>query len=171
MIALEYAKALFELINSENAERIDNELQILCDAFNENPDAIKVLSAPNIAQKEKKNIVSSISHDMDELLQRFLLVLIDNDRIDTIYEIKKEFKSLISKERKKVEVSVISKKKLTNIQSENIKKALSPRFGDCEIIINNIVDNSLIGGFKCISNGELIDLTIRGKLNGLKQTL
>lgn len=171
MIAYEYAKALFELTTSENAERIDNELQILCDAFKENPDAIKVLSAPNITSKEKKNIISSISKDMDELLQRFLLVLIDNERIEAVYDIRNEYKLLISNENKKIEISVISKKKLNKEQIESIKNALSPRFGEREIIINNIVDNSLIGGFKCIANGELIDLTIRGKLNGLKQTL
>lgn len=171
MIANEYAKALFELTTSENAERIDDELKALCDAFAENEDAIKVLSAPNISSENKKKIIESVSKDMDELLKRFLLVLNDNQRFEIINEISNEYHSLVSNQKKMVEVEITSQKALSNDQVKKLKKVLSSKFDGSEIIIKNIVDEALIGGLKCVAAGQLIDLSIRGKIDELKNLL
>lgn len=170
MIAQEYAKALFELA-SDNAERIDEELSIICDAFSENPDSIKVLEAPNIKESNKKEIINSITAECNELLRRFLLVLVDNDRYASIFDIKNEYHDLVSNKKKVVEVDVTSKNNLSNDQIKTLKKTLSPKFGGSEIVINNIVDSALIGGIKVVAEGKLIDLSIRGKISSLKESL
>lgn len=171
MIANEYAKALFELTATASVERIDSELELLCEAFAENPDVIKVLEAPNIAYEDKKNLIVSISKDFDELLQRFLLVILDNSRYDSIYEIKNEYHNMVSNTKKVIEATVTSKVKLTEEQIKVLEKAVSPKFGGLEVKINNIVDKSLIGGLKVVAEGKRIDMSIKGKIRAIKSTL
>ncbi len=171
MIALEYAKALFELSQPEEAERVYNELGLLCDAFEENPDAIKVLKAPNISTKEKKKFISNISNDMCDVLKRFLLVLIDNDRYEYILKIKDKYHELLSNKIEIVDIDVISHEKLDNDQIKKITAALKKKYAGKEIVINNIVDNNLLGGYKIIANGKCIDLSIKGKFSNLKKQL
>lgn len=171
MIADEYAKALFELTTSENAERIDEELKVLCDAFAENPDVLKVLDAPNITSNDKKKMIESLSNDMDELLKRFLLVLVDNQRFDYIAKISEAFHDMVADKKRIIEVEVISRMALNETQEKSLKKALSPKLGGNEIVIKNIVDEGVIGGLKCIADGQCIDLSIKGKLSSLKESL
>ena len=54
MIAEEYAKALFGLSANDKLKDIDDDLHIICQALDENPDAIKVLTYPNISINNKK---------------------------------------------------------------------------------------------------------------------
>lgn len=171
MVADEYAKALFELTDSGNAEQIDNELKLLCDAFKENEDAIKVLEAPNIALAKKKKFVETLSKDFNELTKRFLQVVTDNQRFDAIYDIAASFHDKVSNKKKIVEVEVRSKVALTESQINSLAKALSPKFDNNEIKIINIVDKKLIGGLKAVAEGKCIDLSIRGKLSAIKETL
>ncbi|MGM9971837.1 MAG: ATP synthase F1 subunit delta [Anaeroplasmataceae bacterium] len=171
MIALEYAKSLFELASISTINQIDEELAIICQALEDNPDAMKIFTYPNISSKNKKEIVNKITVNCNELLIRFLYVLVDNDRFSNIQEIKDEFHKLVINQASVIEVVVTSAKELTEEQMKKIKSVLLDRFNGKEIKINNIVDANVIGGFKAVALGEQIDLTIKNKLDTLKASL
>ncbi len=171
MIALEYAKSLFELANQTSLKELDENLGTICIALDENPDAIKLFTYPNISKKNKKEILNNISFNSNDLLTRFLYVLIDNDRFDLIYEIKDEFHKLVSNDSKVLDVVITSAKLLNNEQLKQIEKLLSSRYEGKKININNIIDENIIGGIKTVVDGKQIDLTIRTKLNTLKSLL
>ena len=171
MIALEYAKSLFELASISNLQAIDAEFEVICKALEENPDAMKVFTYPNISAEKKKDFIKSITNDCDELLKRFLFVLVDNNRFELIYEIYEQYHRLVINQNNAVDVVVTSATALSNAQIEKLTKLLSNRFKGSKININNIVDANVIGGFKAVANGEQIDVTLKSKLESLKASL
>ncbi len=171
MVGNEYAKALFELADINALTQLDDELNVLCLALDQNPDAIKVLTYPNISLSKKKDLVKTITANCNELLTRFLYVILDNDRFDQIKDIRNEFHKLVSNQSETVDVSVTSSTKLTEAQISKLSKTLSSKYEGRKININNIVDENLIGGIKVIANGECVDLSLKTKLSTLKASL
>lgn len=171
MIADEYSKALFELVDKKDLKDVYNELSIICEALDLNPDAKKVLTYPNISLKNKKDIIKEVTKDCNSILTNFFYVLLDNDEFKLIDEIKESFKSLATNLDNICDVLVTSSKKLNDEQISTITNLLKQKVGNKKININNIVDETLIGGLICKYNGEIIDLSIKTKLDILKSSL
>ena len=171
MIAEEYAKALFGLSANDKLKDIDDDLHIICQALDENPDAIKVLTYPNISINNKKELINNITKNVDELLKRFLYVLVDNDRFGYLNEISEEFHKMVTYKSDIALVEVTSMKKLNEDQLEQLTNLLKKRLNVKNIKINNIVDEKIIGGIKCVHDGQIIDLSIKNKLETLKSSL
>ncbi len=171
MIEAEYAKALFELASEKDNKEILEELNILLEALNENAEAWQIFNAPNISDKEKKDIISNITKDYNELTKRFLYVLVDNKRINSLKDIIGEYNLLINNSVKAVDVYVTSKYALSSDKKNVLSNLLSTKLDGRKVKIINIVDNNLIGGVKCVYDGKLIDLSVRGKINQIKNLL
>jgi len=171
MVGNEYAKALFELAEINALTQLDDELNVLCLALDQNPDAMKVLTYPNISLTKKKELIKNITVNCNELLVRFLYVVLDNNRFDEIKDIRNEFHKLVSNQSETVDVSVTSSTKLTDAQISKLSKTLSSRYEGRKININNIVDANLIGGVKVVANGECVDLSLSSKITSLKASL
>ena len=69
------------------------------------------------------------------------------------------------------EVKISSAKKLKEENKKDISKFLKQRYGAKEIIFNEIWDEKLLGGFKIEAKDEVIDLTIKNKLEKLQKYL
>ncbi len=169
MVEAEYAKALFELA-STNKEEIKEELEVFVNALDSNKGIYQIFDAPNISNKDKKDIITKITKGFNDTLVRFLYVLVDNERMLNIKEITEEYKLLLNDSLKAIDVNVTSKEALDDIQKDKLNNLLSTKLGR-KVNIINIVDNNLIGGIKCEYDGKLIDLSVRGKLNQIKSLL
>ena len=171
MVEAEYAKALFELASNDDAQGILEEMNLFIKAMDENPNAWVVFDAPNISDKNKKEIISNVASDFNDIFKRFLYVLIDNSRILSIKGIRDEYTLLVNNSIKAVDVNVISKNALTDAQKKKLEDLLTAKLDGRKVKINNIVDNNLLGGVKCEYDGKLIDLSIRGKIKHIKSLL
>lgn len=169
MVEHEYAKALFELA-SDSKEEILEELNIFVKALDENQEIYQIFDAPNINNKDKKNIITKTTKGFNDTLIRFLYVLVDNQRINDIKTILDEYNVLLNNSVKTIDVNVTSKSELDNEQLKKLNDLLSHKL-ERKVNIINIVDNNLIGGIKCEYDGKLIDLSVRGKLNQIKNLL
>lgn len=171
MVEAEYAKALSELASTKDAQEILNELNIFIEALDENPMSWQIFDAPNITDKDKKEIIDNTTKGFDELITRFLYVLVDNKRINSIKGIRDEYKLIVNNTIKAVDVNVTSKRPLTNDQKKKLSDLLTSKLGGRMVKINNIVDNNLIGGIKCEYEGKLIDFSVRGKIKNIRSLL
>ncbi len=169
MVEAEYAKALFELASTDK-EEIKEELEIFIDALDENKEIYQIFDAPSINNKDKKDIITKVTKGFNDTLVRFLYVLVDNGRLINIKDITEEYKLLLNDSMKAVDVNVTSKNALDDIQLNKLNDLLSTKLGR-KVNIINIVDDNLIGGIKCEYDGKLIDLSVRGKLNQIKNLL
>lgn len=172
MVANEYGKALFELAQkNENIEVVEDNFNTLIEGIKVNPDYLKVLTYPRVSINDKKNSIKSVCKDFDTTFINFLYVLIDNNRIDQIFEIYSSFQNYILSNKNVLNVEVISAEELSDKQKKELIVQLTNYYNGKKIEISNIIDKSLIGGVKVIANGEALDLSLQNKLNQLKATI
>jgi F-type H+-transporting ATPase subunit delta len=69
------------------------------------------------------------------------------------------------------QVKISSAKKIKEENKKDISKFLKQRYNAKEIIFNEVLDEKLLGGFKIEVRDEIIDLTIKNKLEKLQEYL
>ena len=172
MIAEEYAKALFELADSNNKhEIVSDEYSLFLKLIKDNPDFLKILTFPNIIKEEKKNVLKNTLKGFDELVIDFFYVLIDNNRMNIVEEIGQEFAKMERQYNNVTKVDVYTAKKLNSEELKEVENKLSNIIKDTKILINNIEDPSLIGGMKAMYEGKELDFSLNKKLSDLRNNL
>lgn len=168
MFAKEYAKALYELALSSNAiDEINENFKTLLDGILENEDYIKVLTYPRISNIKKKKSISDVCKSMNKTFIDFLYVLIDNNRIGNIKEIYDEYENIIEQNNNIIYADVTTASKLNKSQLGLLANNLSKYFSNKKVVINEVIDETLIGGVKVVADGKLIDLSLTNRLESL----
>ncbi|MBR6071616.1 MAG: ATP synthase F1 subunit delta [Acholeplasmatales bacterium] len=170
MISLEYAKAIYEIAEEERKVDLFNEYFV---GINNtlNDDFINLLKAPTIDKNKKKQIVSTVYKSIDKTFRDFLVVLVENDRIEYFKEIGHQYRKLVRLNKNIVRIDIFSAKELTNKQMNNLVPALKAKYVGMELEIKNFVNPSLIGGIQIVANGESIDMSLKTSLERLKESL
>jgi F-type H+-transporting ATPase subunit delta len=166
-IANQYALAVFSLAKEQGKEL---EFSILLSDFAKNitEETQKFFAHPKISKIEKKTILENVVKDC--LLLNFLKVLTDNDRFSLIEAVAFAYKDILDKLNKIMKVVVFSKKSLTKTNLEKIKKKLKSTY-QRRIELEEVIDETIIGGFKVEFEGNVIDETINKQLEDLKSSL
>ena len=165
--ATEYAKALFELASTTSKkEELLIDLNETLKVFS--GDTLKFFLYPEIEKEKKKDVVKSSFKE--GLLRDFLFVLIDNDRISFLEEIKDEFESMLDEEKKLKQVIVYSKEKLDDNYLKKLKDILEKKLSK-KLILENVIDKSIISGIKISYDSKEIDLTLNAKFKDLVDKL
>ena len=84
--------------------------------------------------------------------------------------ISKNFKELVAKEKNLKNITVASSYRIDKEQLKQIEAALKKRM-KAEVSIVTEIDKSLIGGLKISYDDQVIDLSIKNKLEKLKTQL
>ena len=172
MIADEYAKAIFDRALEGNREELINDnFNLFVKLLHENPDYLKVLTYPRISNQEKKDNIKNTLIGFEDIFIDFLFVLIDHKRMNNFFEIACAYEKLIEIDNDVVSVEVYSVEALNIKQIQSIQQSLITRLHAQRIVINNIVDSSLIGGIKAVYRGKTIDLSVNAKLSAIKKSL
>ncbi len=172
MVENEYSKAIYELADENNiVEEISDNFEKFTLLLDENPDFIKVLTYPKISNSQKKQTIKDTLINFNDLFITFLYILIDNNRVSLIKGIAKDYKRLVNESKGIYDVLIYSATKLDDAQIEETKKSLIKLLNAKSINVNNMIDESLIGGIKAFYNGKTFDLSVHNKLNSLKNSL
>lgn len=78
---------------------------------------------------------------------------------------------IINKEESRVEAKVLSVEKLNHQMKLHLEQALKKRYSAKEIVLNESLDARLIGGLKIEVNDEVIDLSIKNRIEKLQEYL
>jgi F-type H+-transporting ATPase subunit delta len=115
-------------------------------------------------------LLGLIKHKLSDEQKNFLTILLSNQKISILPEIVKLFEEHRREAEKKTTVKVISAFTLPEKLQENLSKALKIRLQN-DIVLDIMIDNSLIGG-AIIRYGDLvIDGSIKTRLQQLKLAL
>lgn len=167
MLQEQYAAALYEL-TIDNISSIKENFDDFFELLKGNNELLLFLKSPIISKIEKKEVIDKIP--FEEVFIHFLDVLVDNGRMDIIFDIYTIFNKLIAEGKGIYVIDAISAKALTKSEIDSLKKNLHERFKG-EIVINNLVDPNTIGGLRLEHNGESIDQSFKGQMMNLKSTL
>ena len=172
VVADRYAQALFEVgEETQTTSELYKELSELLEIFNENKDLYSFLKSPLISSEDKKNVIQNIFEDQLSVnMNNFLKIVIDKDRISTIEHIKNSYKSLLNDKNNILEGTAITVVKLTEKEIKDLENNLSKRYNK-NVTLNNIVDETILGGVLVKLGNEEIDGTVKTRLSKMKKNL
>lgn len=164
-----YALALYKVAEANNkVEQYLNELRAICDLIDSNKNFYEVIKHPQISTKKKKETFINIFKDsIDEELLSFLLILIEKDRILYLREKLNEMEKIHLEKNNTLLAIVKTAVPLLESELNELKDKLEKKYNKT-IIITAEVDKSLLGGVYVRVGNDVIDGTVKSKVDELK---
>lgn len=173
IISKAYGDALFELALEKNElDSIAEQVNLLVNAFAENPELIKLLSHPKINKEEKINVIETIFKGrMSDDIVGFLVIIVEKDRGSEIADILNLFQAKV-REYKKIGVALVTSAiELSTEQKQKVEQKLLQQTAYESFEVEYKVDASLIGGMIIRIGDRVVDSSIRSKLDNLTKEL
>ena len=172
-LAGRYALALFGLARDQKQlESVGASLAAVRNALNESDDFRALTTSPLVGRDAAVKAVSATAEAMrlDPLTASFLGVLAQNRRLSQLGNVIRAFNMLAARHRGEITAEVISAHPLDDDQVEAIKQNLRTRMGR-DIAVEMNVDSAILGGLVVKIGSQMIDGSIRTKLNNLAQAM
>lgn len=170
-VARPYAEAVFSLASEQ--KRLDAWLEALVwlAAMVDNPDVAKVVTNPkHTAQEIEALMLDVLGKRGDESVKQFVATLLENNRLMLLPEIARQYEALKSQAEGVTEALVSSAFPLSDAEVADLTGTLSKRY-DKTVRLTVSVDPELIGGVRVKIGDDVIDASVRGKLNELAASL
>lgn len=171
-VAERYGQALFELALEMNSlEAWQNQAKGIIEVFKANPELADFFNAVKISSSEKKNLLIRVfENQIDKPMLHFLCLLLDKKRINGTKEILQKFILLGNEERNILNGTVFSARTLSKEEIMRIEEAMTIRMNQKTELINRI-DSSLISGVRVVIGNEVIDGSMKSRIETLKNEL
>ncbi|MEG0308188.1 MAG: F0F1 ATP synthase subunit delta [Clostridium sp.] len=164
-----YALALYDTcIESDNVELVLEDLKEIVDEMENNEGLMKLIRNPQINKQNKKRIFKELFQGNIQVeLLNFLLLLIEKGRILYLKEKYNQFRLIYLEHNNTVIAKIKSVVPLDENQRTVIKEKLEKQY-EKTIILEEEIDESLIGGILLRVGNEVIDGSIKNKLVELR---
>lgn len=172
-LAGRYATALFELARDQKQlETVGASLAGLRQAMSESEDFRALVQSPIVTREEASRAISAsaASLRLDPITTNFLGVLAQNRRLGQLENIIRAFNMLAANHRGETTAEVKSAHPLTDDQVAALKANLKNRLGR-DITVDLTVDPTILGGLVVKVGSQMIDGSIRTKLNTLAMAM
>ena len=168
-----YALALFELAEeARTIDAVEASLTSVRDALDRSDDFRALTNSPVVARGEAAKAVLATADNLgvDPTTKSFLGVLAENRRLGQLPQIIRAFRLLAARHRGEVTAEVTSAHALSGEQVDALKQQLRARVGR-EVNIDLAVDPDLLGGLVVRIGSQMIDSSIRTRLNALSSAM
>jgi F-type H+-transporting ATPase subunit delta len=166
-----YASALFAAAKDQSRlSQVHEELADFVAATREVPELRALLENPEIDHRTKQAALGELLSGGEELVRNFLLLLIEKGRAAELEEITREFEALVAAEEQRLAVELTTAYELSEDDAKQILAQIEKQSGR-HIEATRSVDPDLIGGFVLRAGSMLVDASVRGRLERLRQDL
>ena len=167
-----YGEALYALAKDENkSDMMLAQLKVLNESFNQEPDFLRLLSAPNLSKIERKGILDTcFKGKADPYLLNFLKILMEKGYIRQFSSCVQVFCELYNEDHGIMPVSAVTAIPLTDSQKEKLAAKLAKITGK-QIELINTIDPACIGGIRLDYDGKRVDDTIIHRLDAMSNML
>lgn len=172
-VAGRYATALFELGLEEKAlEQIEVDLNGFGEALDAVDDLARLVKSPVFSAEEQGRALAAILEELkiEGLTKNFLLLVSKNRRLFAVPDMIRAFRAMLAAHRGETGATVTAASKLTEAQVTALKQALQAALGK-DVMLDQRVDPSLIGGLMVKVGSRMIDTSLRSKLTSLKHAM
>jgi F-type H+-transporting ATPase subunit delta len=172
-LAGRYATALFGLARDEGKlDPVGASMAVMKQALDESDDLRALTTSPIVARGEALVAIGAVAKSLklDALTANFLGVLAGNRRLGQLSAIIRAFNQLAASHRGETNAEVISARPLDDDQVAAIRTNLKSRVGR-DVTVDLSVDPAILGGLVVKVGSQMIDGSIRTKLNNLAQAM
>lgn len=167
-----YARALFDIPGSvEEIQRREQDLGAVADLVRQEPKLLTLLSFSDLTVEKKLALLEEfLQKKLDVCVRHLLACIIQRRKTTSIRQIALEYHRLVVHHLKEVEVLVTSAFPLNEEEKQTIQAKLEKKWKK-KVRLLEALDPSLLGGFTLLVYNDLLDLSIKEKINKLKKQL
>lgn len=172
-LAGRYAVALFDLARESNdIDSVQKSLATLHAGLTESADLAALVASPVVSRGDAANAIAAVAKAMklDSLTAKFLGVLAENRRLADLPGMIDAFNAIVAAHRGEVTAKVTSAHPLSAAQLKELAANLKTRVGR-DVQIATTVDPAILGGLVVQLGSQLIDGSIRTRLNSFAQAM
>ena len=172
-IAERYAQAVFDLSrDAGDLGKLEADVTALDDAVKASSDLRDVLVSPMITREDQGGALTALADKMGlgDVLANTLRLMAAKRRLFVVPNMIAVLKDMIAEEKNEVTAEVRSAKALTKAQSDKLAETLKSSTGR-DVNLDVTVDEALIGGLVVKVGSQMIDTSIRAKLDALQNTM
>jgi F-type H+-transporting ATPase subunit delta len=165
-----YAEALFEAARErEELEEVLSDLGEFVEALHDSEELRLFFYGGQVPERQKRRALDGLTEGMKTSTTNFLKVLVDNGREEILEEVLARYEDLVKEHLGKIEVEVTTAVELSEEQCDRLKERLRDVLEGREIILEANVDPDLVGGAVFRYGGRMMDGSIRGRLESLRE--
>ena len=170
-LARPYAKAIFDAaVDSGSTSETQAGLKSLAAGFKEKA-ITDLISSPTLSRSEiLKKLTSIFDGEVNELVNNLLGALAENDRLEICPEISNLYESLLAEHNQQLDIDVSIPVDLGDESKEGLKQSILKKYGETSNI-NFLVDPAIMGGITIKIDDEILDLSIKGRVQKLVNEL
>lgn len=170
-LARPYAKAIFDAaVDNGSTSETQASLKSLATGFKEKA-ITDLISSPTLSRSEiLKKLTSIFDGEVNELVKNLLGALAENDRLEIYPEISNLYESLLAEHNKQLDIDVSVPVDLGDETKEGLKQSILKKYGETSNI-NFLVDPAIMGGITIKIDDEILDLSIKGRVQKLVNEL
>lgn len=174
LIPNRYAKALYEYAaENDSDKRVFDLMQKLADTFAAEPELAKAIANPFVSKQDKIQLLTTASGAAadDKVMERFMKLLADNNRLDAARDIALAYLKMYRMKHNIRLVTVTSAVPMAPAEEDRLKKLIQRHLGQAKMEYNHQVDPDLIGGFVVSIDNEKLDASVENELKQLRLKL
>ena len=172
-LAGRYASALFGLARDERQiDAVSRSLGLLAQALVDSRDFAELVSSPLVDRADAGKAIEAVGQQLslDPITTNFIGVLARNGRKNQLQNVIRAFRRLAADHRGETTAEVVTAHVLKDDQLAALKQQLRVRAGR-DVTIETRIDPEILGGIVIKMGSQMIDASIRTKLNRLAEAM
>ena len=171
-IARPYAEALFKAC-ADKAADLNSTVAWVEElaAIAANSQLRQLADNPNVSDAQVFDLITGVAKSaLPESARNFLRVVLENGRLDVLPEVAAQFRSLVNSKSGSSDAVVYSAFPIEDAALAELGATLEKRFGR-KLNLTVKLDESLIGGVRVVVGDEVLDTSVKARLEQMKAAL
>jgi F-type H+-transporting ATPase subunit delta len=170
-IARPYAEALISSAKPEEMELWTEQLNTFGQMAS-NPEVAMLSNNPNVSQEQLTGLLmASLKKEASSSLQKFITLITMNHRVAALPEIAKQFEELKNARAAAAEIKITSAFPMSEQELASLVSSLSKKFGNKTLKPILEIDPELIGGVRVQVGDEVLDTSVKARLEAMQSAL
>lgn len=171
-VASVYAQALYELARNEGmSQPLLVQMDVLKEAFAQEPDFLRLLSMPSLSKEERIKILDdSFAGLVEPYLLNFLRILTRKGYMRAYPECCEAYRALYNEDHGILPVKVFTALPLSQAHAQKLEAKLEKITGK-KVELCNVIETGCLGGVRLEYDGKRVDDTIRHRLDAVHSLL
>jgi F-type H+-transporting ATPase subunit delta len=168
--ARRYAEAAFEVARSSGSLDDWEEQLAAVAAILADPALNRAFTSPVVPRERKEELILATFPEMESRVRNFLVLLVRQDRLGVLPDILATFRALLNEHRGVQVVEVTTSEPLEASERDEVAARLAQHLGR-QVLIETRVDTNIIGGLVARVGDQVLDGSVRGRLDRLRAAL
>lgn len=171
-IARPYAEALFKACTEKGVD-LNSALAWVEElaAIAANSQLRQLADSPKVSVDQVFDVITGVARSaLPDVGKNFLRVIIESGRLDALPEVAVQFRGVVNRLNGSSDAIVYSAFPIADAELADIGSALEKRFGR-KLNLSVEIDASLIGGVRVVVGDEVLDTSVKARLEQMKAAL